>query len=199
MNTTETPRRQVLIPVLVLGLAALAVVLYLVFGGGSDEPAPASKPTATPSAPKPVTATLKGSGSAPKAFAISKASVARGSGAIGIGVAVPDLDLDDLSKITVDARQGGATWELSTVKDPRGAFVSPRLERVTSDGFTEQRQEYACAKGTIRAASARLSVTLPLSCLAKSAGPVRISITLEGKGGGPERTGRTKPLAAPKS
>ncbi len=199
MNATETPRRQVLIPVLVLGLAALAVVLYLVFAGGSDEPTPAPTASPTPSGPKPVTATLKGSGSAPEAFAISKASVARGTGAIGIGVAVPELDLDDLRKITVEARQGDATWQLSTVKDPRGAFVSPRLERVTSDGFTEQREEYACAKGTIRAASARLSVTLPVSCLAKSGAPVRISITLEGKGGGPERTGRTKPLAAPKS
>lgn len=199
MNAPETSRRQAVIPLAVLGVAALAIVLFLVFSGGDEEPA--AQPTASPTTagPKPTTAEVKGSGSAPDSIAISKASVARGTTAIGLAIDVPDLAIDDLDRITVVVRQRDTTWRLSTSKDPRDAFVSPRLEREVTENFQVKRTEYACAKGTIRAGDSRLSVTLPLACLDRSAAPVRVSVSLAGRDGASERTGRTKPLAAPKS
>ncbi|MEH3033950.1 MAG: hypothetical protein PGN07_07885 [Aeromicrobium erythreum] len=194
VNAAQQPRRQLVIPALVLGAAVLAIIVFLAVSGG-DEEKPAARPTPTQAGPTPETAKVKGSGDAPEQIAIKEASVARGTAAIGIGVDLPDLDLDDLQRIAIEVQQGSTRWMLTTEKDPRDAFVTPRLER-EKDGKTV---EYACAKATIQAATARLSVTLPLACLDRNDEPVRVRLALRSVDGGTERTATTKELAAPKS
>ncbi|MGA8986708.1 hypothetical protein [Aeromicrobium sp.] len=198
MSTGTAPdRNRLVVPVAVTSILVILIVGYLILKGGDDSPAaPKATASSLASGKTPATQKLTGSGDAPDAIAVTAATVARSSTGFGLAADLPTIDTGEFDTVTLVMGQddGAVLWELRTVRDSRGNFITPELYRV-QDGPDEQ---FACARASMRIAGTRLNVTVPLACLENPEKPLKARLEITDRNGGEEKTSNSKVLVAPK-
>lgn len=197
MSTGTTPdRNRLVVPIAVASILVVLIVGYLILKG-DDKTAPAPKATAAASTPAatPSTQKLEGSGDAPDGIAVKAATVARSSTGFGLAADLPKIDIGtfDTVSLVLGQDEGDVLWELRTVRDSRGNFITPELYRV-QDGPDEQ---FACARASMRITGTRLNVTVPLACLENPDKPLKARLEITNRDGGKEKTSTSRTLAAP--